>query len=66
MSKIYLKKVNLIGYKTFSKYTNVELQKNLNIVIGSSGSGESNLFNAINWFLFDAETPKELVNDSVQ
>ena len=29
MSKIYLKKVNLIGYKTFSKSATVELQKNL-------------------------------------
>ncbi len=31
MSKIYLEKVNLIGYKTFSKSATVELQKNLNL-----------------------------------
>lgn len=62
MSKIYLKKVNLIGYKTFSKSSTVELQKNLNIVFGSSGCGKSNLFSAINWVLFDINTPKKFVD----
>ena len=62
MSKIYLKKVNLIGYKTFSKSATVELQKNLNIVFGPSGCGKSNLFSAINWVLFDNNTPKKFVD----
>ena len=62
MSKIYMKKVNLIGYKTFSKAATVELQKNLNIVFGPSGCGKSNLFSAINWVLLDNNTPKEFVD----
>ncbi|WP_353885591.1 AAA family ATPase, partial [uncultured Treponema sp.] len=48
MSKIYLKKVNLIGYKTFSKFATVELQKNLNIVFGPSGCGKSTFLKSLN------------------
>ena len=62
MSKIYLKKVNLIGYKTFSKSATVELQKTLNIVFGPFCCGKSNLFSVINWVLFDNKTPKEFVD----
>lgn len=34
MSKLYLKKINLTGYKSFSKTETVELQEILNIVFG--------------------------------
>lgn len=65
MSKLYLKKINLTGYKNFSKSTTVELQENLNIVFGSHGYGKSNLFSAINWVLFDNKTAKEVIDSIV-
>ncbi len=65
MSKLYLKKINLAGYKNFSKSTTVELQENLNIVFGPHGCGKSNLFSAINWVLFDKKTAKEVIDSIV-
>ena len=65
MSKLYLKKINLTGYKNFSKSTTVELQENLNIVFGPHGCGKSNLFSAINWVLFDNKTAKEVIDSIV-
>lgn len=62
MSNKYLKNVNLIGYKNFSKSTKVILQKNLNIIVGPSGCGKSNLFGAITWVLSDNESQKELID----
>ena len=62
MSKLYLKKINLTGYKNFSKSTTVELQENLNIVFGPHGCGKSNLLSAITWVLSDNETRNELID----
>lgn len=65
MSKLYLKKINLTGYKSFSKTETVELQEILNIVFGPHGCGKSNLFSAINWVLFDNKTAKEVIDSII-
>ena len=57
MEELYLKQIKLRGFKNFSKETNVDLQKKINIVFGPSDCGKSNLLSSINWIFSDIKMP---------
>ncbi|NOZ63829.1 MAG: AAA family ATPase, partial [Caldiserica bacterium] len=46
-----MKKINIVGFKTFPNKVNVELIKGINAFVGPNGCGKSNLVDAIRWGL---------------
>ena len=48
---IYLKKLELLGFKSFPERITLELHKGITAVIGPNGCGKSNLVDAVLWVL---------------
>ena len=48
---MYLKAVNINGFKSFSENTNIDFTNKVNVVVGPNGSGKSNVVDAISWVL---------------
>ena len=48
---VYLKAIELSGFKSFAIRTRLELNKGLTAIVGPNGSGKSNLTDAVRWVL---------------
>lgn len=48
---MYLKKIELKGFKSFADRTTLDLTQGLTCVVGPNGSGKSNITDAIRWVL---------------
>ncbi|MDW8215239.1 MAG: AAA family ATPase, partial [Roseiflexaceae bacterium] len=48
---MYLRRLEIQGFKTFAGHTSFEFQPGVTAVIGPNGSGKSNLVDAIRWVL---------------
>jgi chromosome segregation protein len=48
---VLLKKLTLVGFKSFADRTRLEFDAGVNIVVGPNGSGKSNLLDAIAWVM---------------
>ena len=48
---MYLKRLEIYGFKSFGRRVSVELDRGLNAVVGPNGCGKSNLLDAIRWAL---------------
>ncbi|MDF0480076.1 chromosome segregation protein SMC [Vagococcus sp. PNs007] len=48
---MYLKKIEIAGFKSFADRTVIEFDKGLTAVVGPNGSGKSNITEAIRWVL---------------
>jgi len=48
---MYLKKIELKGFKSFADRTTIDLMQGLTCVVGPNGSGKSNITDAIRWVL---------------
>lgn len=48
---MYLKRLELVGFKSFAARTTLELVPGICVVVGPNGSGKSNLADAIRWAL---------------
>jgi len=44
---VYLREIELKGFKSFAKDTTIELVEGINAIVGPNGSGKSNIIDAL-------------------
>ena len=57
VSAVFLKSLNLKGFKSFADSTTMLLEPGVTVVVGPNGSGKSNVVDAVAWVL-GAQAPK--------
>ena len=48
---MYLKGIEINGFKSFSEKVNIDFTKGLTAIVGPNGSGKSNILDAVLWVL---------------
>lgn len=48
---VYLKSIDVLGFKSFAEPTQVQFDKGVTAIVGPNGSGKSNITDAIKWVL---------------
>ncbi len=49
--KLYLKKLEMKGFKSFADRLNLDFESGVTCVVGPNGSGKSNITDAVRWVL---------------
>ena len=60
-----LKKLQLLGFKTFAEKTEIEIDAGMTAIVGPNGSGKSNIVDALLWVLGE-QNPRLLRGQSAQ
>jgi chromosome segregation protein len=61
---VYIKRIDLRGFKTFGKKATVHLDHGLTIITGPNGSGKSNILDSVKFALGEL-SPKELRGETI-
>jgi chromosome segregation protein len=61
---VYIKRIDLRGFKTFGKKATIHLDRGLTIVTGPNGSGKSNILDSVKFALGEL-SPKELRGETI-
>lgn len=48
---MYLKQIDLVGFKSFTERTKIALEPGVSCIVGPNGSGKSNISDALRWVL---------------
>ena len=48
---MYLKEIEVSGFKSFAEKLNIKLDNNITCIVGPNGSGKSNIVDAVRWVL---------------
>jgi chromosome segregation protein len=62
---VYIKRIDIKGFKTFTKKVSLKLDKGLTVITGPNGSGKSNIVDAIKFALGEL-SPKEMRGSSLE
>jgi chromosome segregation protein len=57
--RVYFKRIELQGFKSFAEPVTIEFQEGITCIVGPNGSGKSNISDAIRWVLGE-QSPKAL------
>ena len=61
---MYLKEIEILGFKSFADKLNISLDENITCVVGPNGSGKSNIVDAVRWVLGE-QSVKSLRGDNL-
>ncbi len=62
---MYLKRLEIVGFKSFADAFELEFQKGISCIVGPNGCGKSNIADAIRWAL-GSQSPTELRADRME
>ena len=62
---MYLRRLEVVGFKSFADAFELELQKGISCIVGPNGCGKSNVADALRWVL-GSQSPTELRADRME
>ena len=62
---MFLKAIEMIGFKTFADKTRIQFDEGVTIIVGPNGSGKSNILDALRWVMGE-RSPKHIRADNME
>lgn len=63
---MFLKKLKILGFKTFGRKVTIDFQKGITAIVGPNGAGKSNLIDSLNWVIGETKLSNLRVRSSDQ